>query len=280
LADLAAELDLQWYESRKTVWLARYQHTQQQQAHLATLNLQVSQELTIPTATVRANLTTELHGELVALPLWQEILAQAPDHPRANYQVGKVLVERGHFSGCFYLEKAIALEPDLVIASCEELYRFHIFQNDPATAEICLDWRQQQLPKQWRSRLERKLEATDRFIPHDLGSDLVAEIQTKLKQYPIIARAYLVCKPMQVFRDRPLYILAIELANTRSSPRQKQLQTESELEFDICQQLQIELNFFDRLVIATFDKNRSYLTDRQDLNLLENIRNIPAAKIF
>ena len=280
LADLAAELELQWYESRKAMWLERYQQAQQQQAHLAKLDLQVSQELTIGAATVRANLTTELHGELVALPLWQEILAQAPEHPRANYQVGKVLVNRGHFSGCFYLEKAIELEPDLVIPSCEELYRFHTFEADFKSAKIYLDWRQQHLPKQWRSRLERQLAATDRFTTHDLAADVVTEIQTQLAQYPIIARAYLVCKPMQVFRDRPLYILALELANSKSWQHRKQQQIELQLELDLCQQLQIELNFVERFVIATFDTNRSLLSDRQDLKLLENIQKTPAAHIL
>ncbi|WP_310417479.1 M48 family metallopeptidase [Chamaesiphon sp. OTE_8_metabat_110] len=280
LADLAAELDLKWYESHTAVWLERHQQAQQQQAHLATLDLQISQELTICVATVRANLTTELHGESVALPLWQEILAQAPEHPRANYQVGKFLVNRGHFSGCFYLEKAIELEPDLVISSCEELYRFHAFQEDFKSAEIYLDWRQQHLPKQWRSRLERQLAATDRFTTHALTVDILTEIQTQLTQYPIIARAYLVCKPMQVFKDRPLYVLAIELVGSNSWRCQKQLETDSQLEFDLCQQLQIELGFIERLVIATFTKNRSLFSDRQDLKLLENIQKTSAAHIF
>jgi Zn-dependent protease with chaperone function len=135
LADLAAELDLQWYESRKTAWLRQHQQAQYQREYLATLNLQATvKPLSLNEATSQAELTTELHGDLLALPFWQEILARSPNHGKANYHVGKILVNRGHYSGCVYLEQAIALDPDLVIPSCEELYRFHTFQKDLPTA--------------------------------------------------------------------------------------------------------------------------------------------------
>ncbi len=280
LTDLAAELDIRWYESRKTAWLQQYQQAQYQREHLAQLNLQATETLlTISEATIQADLITELHGELVSLPLWQEILARSPRHPQANYQVGKALVNRGHYSGCVYLEQAIALDPDLVIPSCEELYRFYTFQGDLASAEIYLEWRQQHLPKQWRSKLERNIKDTDKFVAHDLDLDVVTEIQNKLVNYPAIDRAYLVCKPMQVFRDRPLYVLGIKLANTKSNHPQ-QLRVDSRLERDMCERLRVELNFGKRLIIATFDSQQSRSTNHQDLKLIENIQKIPTANIF
>jgi Zn-dependent protease with chaperone function len=280
LTDLAAELDVRWYESRKTAWLQQYQQAQYQREHLATLNFQATQKcLNLGEATIQADLITELHGELVALPLWQEILARAPKHPQANYQVGKALVNRGHYSGCVYLEQAIALDPDLVIPSCEELYRFYTFQGDLGSAEIYLEWRQQHLPKQWRSKLERNIKDTDKFITHDLDPAVVTEIRNKLVNYPAIDRAYLVCKPMQIFKDRPLYVLGLKLANTKSNNPHK-LQADSRLERDLCERLRIELNFGKRLVIATFDSQKSSATNHQDLKLIENIQKISTANIF
>ena len=277
LAALATELDLQWYESRKTVWLRQYQQAQYQKEYLATLNFQATTEpLTSSTATIQANLTTELDGELLALPLWQEILAQAPSHAQANYQVGKILVNRGHMSGCFYLEQAIVLDSDLVIPSCEELYRFYTLQDDLASAEIYLDWRQQHLPKQWRSKIERNIKDTDRFISHDLEPDLVAGIRDKLVDYPIVDRAYLVCKPMQVFSDRPLYILGIEIADDR----RRKSQVESEIESTLCDRLQIELNFIKGLTIAIFDSKKSMFTNDRESRLIQNIQKTPGANIF
>jgi Zn-dependent protease with chaperone function len=280
LTDLAAELDARWYESRKTAWLHQYQQAQYQREYLATLNLRATKtSLTVSEATIQVDLITELHGELVALPLWQEILARDPKHPQANYQVGKALVNRGHYSGCVYLEQAIALDPDLVISSCEELYRFYTFQGDLASAEIYLEWRQQYLPKQWRSKLERNIKETDKFIAHDLDPEVVAEIQQKLANYPAIDRAYLVCKPMQVFRDCPLYVLGIQIANQKSNHPQ-QLQADSRLERDLCERLRIELNFGKRLIIATFDSQKSRSTNNQDLKLIENIQKVSTANIF
>jgi Zn-dependent protease with chaperone function len=281
LADLAAGLDRQWSENRKSAWLRQYQHAQYQQAYLDTLNDRATiAPLSVTEATIQADLTGELDGDPAAFQLWQEILVAHPDRARANYQVGRILVNRGHFSGCMYLERAIELEPDLVVPSCEDLYRFHTLQGDFTTAETYLAWRQQHLPKQWRSKLERTLKATDRFIPHDLESDLVAEICQKLINHSAIARAYLVCKPLQVFPARPLYILAIEIANPRSTNNRQKLAVAVELERDLSDRLQIELNFERQLLIAFFDRKKSVFTNDRDWKLLENIQSTPNAIIF
>jgi Zn-dependent protease with chaperone function len=280
LTDLAAELDLQWYESHQTAWLHQYQQAQYQHEYLAQLDFQATTASLSPSeATIQADLTTEIHGELVALSLWQEILAIQLNHPRANYQFGKVLVNQGNISGCAYLERAIALDPDLVISSCEELYRFYTLQGDLGSAEIYLDWRQQHLPKQWRSKLERNIKDTDLFVPHDLKPDLVAEIRHKLAKYPTIDRAYLVCKPMQIFTDRPLYILGIKIKYSKSHDRHSLL-LESELERDLCVRLQVEINLDKRLVIAPFPSKKSPSTNYRELRLIKNIQKIPESQIF
>ncbi|WP_310489351.1 M48 family metallopeptidase [Chamaesiphon sp. VAR_69_metabat_338] len=280
LADLAAELDLQWAESRKAAWLRQYYQAQYQQEYLGTLSFQATiAPLTLNEAIIQAELTGELAGESQAFPLWQELLAANPDLAHANYQVGKVLVNRGHFSGCTYLERAIALDPELVVSSCEELYRFHTSQDDRESAETYLAWRQQHLPKQWRSKLERTLTDTDRFIPHDLEPELVAEICRKLMNYSSIARAYLVCKPLQVFPERPLYVLAIQL-HPRPIDRRQAPTTTSQHSLSLGDRLRIELNFDRRLVIAFFDNKKSRITNRQDWRLIENIQKIPNATIF
>ncbi len=277
LADLAADLDLRWQEQRRGAWLRQYQQAQYQREYLAALQARAaSGSLTLGEAVSQAELTTELSDDFQALPLWQEILARDPHHPQANYRMGKTLVNRGHWSGCAYLERAIELDPDLVILSCEELYRFYTLAGEAGLAQMYLAWRQQHLPKQWRSKLERKIKDTDRFVPHDLAPDLVNEIRNKLVDLPAIDRAYLVRKPMQVFAERPLYILGLKLAKSRSTDRQLDLT----LERDLCDRLQVELNICKHLVIATFDGTKSSFTDRQDFKLIENIAKIPDANIF
>ena len=172
-----------------------------------------------------------------------------------------------------HLERSIALDPDLVIPGCEELYRFHSFQADSLSADIYLEWRQNHLPKQWRSKLERKIEDTDRFIPHDLAPDLIREICQKLVKFPAIERAYLVCKPMQIFADRS-YVLGIQIAKTKSTSHQN-WQSESELEC-VAARLQIELNLGKYLVLVPFDRQIRNPKSR----LIKNIQKIPNARIF
>jgi hypothetical protein len=234
--------------------------------------------LTLNEATSQAELTSQLSGESLALPLWGDLLDRYPHHPQANYQVGKILIDRGDRSGCAYLNRAIALDPELVVPSCEKLYHFYTLQADLRSAEIYLEWRQQHLPKQWRSRLERKIEDTDRFFPHDLEPDLVNEIRNKLVNYPIVDRAYLVRKLTRIFPDRPLYILGLKLIDLPIDSRS--LQPESASERYLCDRLRVELNFDKNLVIATFDSKKIASTNRQDLRLIENIEQIPSASIF
>lgn len=268
LADLAIELDAQWYKSHQAKWLEQYQRTQYQRAYLTMLNLQGSnQRLTITEAVCQAELITELSGDAKSLPFWYEILAREPNHPRTNYQVGRILINRGHQSGCVYLEQAITLDPDLVIPSCEQLYQFYTYQNDLVSAEIYLDWRQQYLPKQWRSKLERQVKDIDKFVPHDLTPNRIAEIQQQLAKYPVIDRAYLVCKPMKVFPNLPLYILVIKLRNP------------PELNSSLTEQLQIELNLGERLIIIA-TSNQPVDTNHRNMRLIKNIERVVDANIF
>ncbi len=290
LADLATELDAQWAKSHQTTWRQQYQRGQYQREYLATLNLQaVTQPLTFNEAFSQAELITELHGDLQALPLWDKLLVREKNHPQINYQVGRILVSQRDQSGCVYLERAIELDPDLVIPSCEQLYRFYIYQNDLGSAQIYLDWRQQYLPKQWRSKLEHKIKDTDLFVSHDLDLELITDIQKKLARYPIVDRAYLVLKPMQIFPEYPLYILGIKLVNTskKKSGRDKVPQAKisivesiESIEEIICQKLQLEVNFGKHLSIAIFDSQKSRSTTYQDLRLLQNIEQINNARIF
>jgi Zn-dependent protease with chaperone function len=276
LADLAVELDTQWYEQRRNIWLQQYQRVGYQREYLASLQLlATSQTLTFNQAIIRAELTGSLDEELTALPLWEEILSQFPHHPQANYQVGKILVDRGYQRGCAYLERSIELDPDLVIPSCEQLYRFYTYRGESDLAQIYLDWRQQHLPKQWRSQLERKIKDTDRFVSHDLAPDLVAEIQGKLSQYREIDRAYLVRKPMQLFPEHSIYILAIRLAKIRSN-----IAVEEQQEGELCQRLNIEINLGKRSIIAIFDRHKSGLNHHQDGKLVNKIERVPGGCIL
>jgi Zn-dependent protease with chaperone function len=284
LADLATELDGQWYEQRRTIWLQQYQRVQYQREYLARLQLLATcQTLTFHEVISRAELTGMLDDELTALPLWEEILSQFPHHPQANYQVGKILVDRGYQRGCAYLARSIELDPDLVIPSCEQLYRFHTYRGELESAQIYLEWRQQHLPKQWRSQLECKIKDTDRFVIHDLDPDSIAGIRSKLAQYREIDRAYLVRKPMQLFPEHSIYILAIRLHHTRSNItieeyREREL-CDSATE-RLCQRLSIEINLGKRSIIATFDSPKSKSTYHRDLKLISKIERVPGGCIF
>jgi hypothetical protein len=280
LTDLASELDLRWQKSQAHLWSDQYHQARYQREYLDLLKSKATKgSLSLGEATIQADLTRILRDELIALPLWQAILNQDPNHADANYQVGKTMADRGHPIGCEYLERAIALDSNLVIPSCEELYRFHTCHGDLATAAMYLAWRQQHLPKQWRSKLERNIKDTDQFVTHDLAPDIIIEICNRLVNFPIIEQAYLVCKPMKIFFDQPLYILGFKIANPKLTDRHK-LQIRTELEYELIDRLEIELGFIKELIITTAHSKKSSVTSYQSLRIFENIQKTVGSNIF
>jgi Zn-dependent protease with chaperone function len=264
LTGLAAELDREWAKTRERAWLKQHRRRQYQQAHLEVLNeLTTTQPLSLHSAVKRAELTTQIYGDIPALPQWEAILDLDRTHPNAHYHIGKTLVRQQVNRGYQHLKLAIALDPDLVIPSCEELYRAYIQSGDLEAAEIYLQWRQQHLPKQWRSKLERQVNPTDRFVPHDLAPEFIAELRSKLAQHPTIRQAYLVRKPMQIFPDYPLYILAIDRIRGNSPPPPGA---------SLSQRLDIELSWHQRLRILLLDRHSSHLQ--------QSIRQVPGATLF
>jgi Zn-dependent protease with chaperone function len=259
--DLLTELDNRWYDNNLAAWEKQHNYYKLQQEYLDRLDTDLPvRELSERESIIRATLTTESTDPHTALPLWLNLLDRQPNCPIALYHAGKTLAARGEKIGCEYLERSIALDPDYLIPSCEELYGFHLHNGDLNAANLYLDWRKQHLPKQWRSNLERQLDRADRFIAHDLPDDRVSEIVeviTSISDW--IDRAYLVCKPMQIFPDYPLYILAIDDRNF-------------ELEERLLDRLRIEL---------IFDKHWQIITERTDkYHLLDRITKVPHSRII
>jgi hypothetical protein len=143
------------------------------------------------------------------------------------------------------------------------------------SAQIYLEWRQQHLPKQWRSQLERKIKDTDRFVPHDLAPDLVDDIRAVLVNHHEIDSAYLVRKPMELFPESSIYILAIKLAKTKSSNG-----LEEQWERELCDRLSIEINLSKRSIIAIFDRHKSLSIHPRDLKLISKIERVPGGCIL
>jgi Zn-dependent protease with chaperone function len=267
LAEVAAELDRRWAKNRESAWLQQHHRFTYQAAYLQVLDeFATYHPLSLHTAAKRAELTAEIYGDEIALPQWEEILDRDRTHPQAHYRIGKTLVRQGLQRGEKHLEIAIALDPDLVVSSCEELYRAYIQRGDLDNADLYLQWRQQHLPKQWRSKLERQIGVTDRFVPHNLTPEFVAELRDKISHHPTIRQAYLVCKPMQIFPDYPLYVLGIDLYPTAIE------EAENNRGASLAAQLDIELRWHSRLEII--------LLDRQPHRLNHSIRKVSGANLF
>jgi Zn-dependent protease with chaperone function len=246
LADVTSELDLRWQDENTVAWHQQYQRSLWQQEHLDFLkNAAQTRELNHREMIAQATVTEDLQGVDIALDLWLEIIDRDPNCAIALHHAGKILLDRQDDRGIDYLERSIALDVDLIVPSCEELYGYYLHQNRRDRSQIYLDLRAHYLPQQWRSKLEHQLKPTDRFKSHDLSISEIEDIVTIIEQFPIL-RAYLVCKPIQIIPDYLLYILAIEIA-------------ESNRNCELSERLKIALSCQDRWLISIHDRHNSSL---------------------
>ncbi len=211
LESFAAHLDDHWKKDIAKSWKYQYVRTQYQKQNLDALSKKAhNHSLTTEEAWKRAYLTGKFKGNQAAIPLFQEVLRQQPEHPLANYQLGQVLLERNDDSGVNYLKAAIEADPSLVIASCERLYGFYKHQGQLEEAQVYLQ-RAQQHYDVWKKGVQERsrLNYHDQFKFHNLPEAEVKQIAEQLSGFPEIREAYLVRKNVTFFPEKPFYVLGI-----------------------------------------------------------------------
>jgi Zn-dependent protease with chaperone function len=211
LSSFATQLDKMWQKDVAIFWKKLYNRHQNYRKQLNLLETKyISYSLTIEEAWKRADLTEKVSGNEPAIPLLIQLLSIQPRHPRANYQLGRILLEKYDGRGINYLKTAIALDPDLVIPSCDLLFGFYKRLGVPEEAELYLQCRVQHYEVWQRSQLERNVLChDDLFITPDLLEMEMQQLGIQLSSYPEIKTAYLVRKQMTVFPEKPYYVLGI-----------------------------------------------------------------------
>ena len=268
LTDLAERLDQFWIQEESNFWKLQHSQKQQQIKTLARLDAKAKTHfLTIEETWKRGLLTWQLRDPKSAIPLFQDGLAQAPEHPMMNYHLGQILLDQQDDSGVEHLETAMARDPALVIPACQHLSTFFRQQDNLVMAEkYQYRWRQQDKPWKLAQQERTPLKADDQLMPHQLPETEVKQLVEQLSEYPEVKAAYLVRKQVTRFPEKPFYGLGIvRRYYPGEGPNYK---TDSELSTLIIN----EISFSGELNLM--------ILNRTTINLLQILRKVSGAMIY
>jgi Zn-dependent protease with chaperone function len=125
-----------WSSRVNEEWKARYAKIEMGRKELAALEQLLTQrKLDVEEAYKRACLSEELHPELDALPLYQEVKAINEWHVGGRFACGRLLLERGDAAGLAMVEPMTRHDRlDMRFAAAAVLFAFHSKQGDKKAA--------------------------------------------------------------------------------------------------------------------------------------------------
>ncbi|OKH40401.1 hypothetical protein NIES2119_01895 [[Phormidium ambiguum] IAM M-71] len=257
LPEFAQRLDMKWQQEVTPFWQLIYQKYQRRLQNWQILSAKAKIEtLTIESTWKYAQLTAEFTGNKAAIPLYQEVIRQQPEHIAANFNLGQILLEEKDFRGIKHIENAMEKDPELLIPGCKLLYAFFQSQGKLTEAKIYQEQIEEKFYAIQQARKERK-EISDRtqFISHNLPDTEINQIIEKISNYPQIKEAYLAQKIVTNFPEKPVYVLAVIRRFLSSDPNK--YQTDAEF-IDV---LLDDLNFSGEVLGIVINQHNAYFRE-------------------
>lgn len=228
LPNVTQRLDEKWQQEIAPFWQLIYQKSQRRLQKLNTLTAKAkTHSLTIESTWKYAQLTAEFQGNKAAIPLYEEVLSQKPQHIAANFDLGQIFLEEQDIRGIKYIETAMQREPELLVYGCKLIYEFLQRQGNFTEAQVYRQRMEENFYADREARKERR-EISDRtqFLPHDLPEAEIKQITEQIYTYPQIKEAYLARKSVTHSPEKPIYILAIIRRFLSSDPNKYQTDAE------------------------------------------------------
>ena len=209
---IAQQLDQLWQKEQAQAWQILHELSKVQAETLRDLGKKsVTQGLTAIEAWKQAFLLQSLQAEQPIRPLLEAILRRDPDHGLSHYQLGLMLLKQGDPEGAIHLEKAMDLDPALLIPAGECLAQHYRARDEKQQVEI-LEQRIRDHQPIWDQATRERLQISpkDLFKAPELPPNQIQHLRHALSYYPDIRSACLVQKPTQHFPQRPVLILGID----------------------------------------------------------------------
>ncbi len=211
LATVTAEFDRDWQQAILPSWQERHQEVQDGRQRLKELDAAAAAqgELPLREAYDRAQLTERFGvGPQKALEQFRQLHTREPDHPVICFELGQRLLAAQDETGVNLVESAMAGDDDLILPGCEALrdYCWQKGRQDEAHA-----WHgrlAQRAALLEAARAEREsLQISDKFEPHGLPDEVIAELKQALGAVRGLKKAYLVRKRVTHLPENVCYVL-------------------------------------------------------------------------
>lgn len=158
----------------------------------------------------RAVALLDLEGGKAAIPLLQEIITMRPDHPQAQFHLGRLLLDENRPEGVQHLERAMEIDENCFLQACGLLHQ-HFRATGQAAQLRELDGRMDRHEKSLAaSQAERReVSAKDTFIPHELAEADLQALREVLQPELRVLRAHLARKELKHFPKQRLFVLCL-----------------------------------------------------------------------
>ena len=261
--------DGEWNEKIRENWKTRHQHLQNSQSRLLELENKAQNEpLSVEELFEKAGLIAESRGNLQALPVLRQIVAQVPEHAEANYLIGGILLETDDETGLAHLEKAAGLDEKLKLAANEVAFQYLRRKGRHDEAKIHAENIEKLYEVvQYAENERRSVAPTDDFEAHDLPAETIETIRKKLNYFEEIEAIYVARKKVQYFADVPFNVLFLDLKKKGWLKKGDQLGSQDLLNIAFERTADLNINF-----LVVLEKDYAGLKKR-----LESVEN---AKIF
>ncbi|MCX6896120.1 MAG: M48 family metalloprotease, partial [Verrucomicrobia bacterium] len=158
----------------------------------------------------KALVLINLRDENSVTPLLRQILTLRPDHPEANFHLGRILVGSGNPDGETHLNHLMEFDEAAVPSVCallREHYRLNGRPDRMREIEARLDCHEKNQAASQRERSEAG--PADTFISHALTSTELESLRNTLATEPELIQATLVQKQMKYFPKQKFFVLCV-----------------------------------------------------------------------
>jgi Zn-dependent protease with chaperone function len=221
LEPLAQCLTDEWHVEVEYNWLHQHRRAQEVAAQLEALaEKEAAGPLTREETGERVWLTAELHGDRVAVSMARALLDAEHEDASIHFVLGRALADENDDAALPHLERALALDHELTASACgiaADLMA-RLAREDESRAFVRRMNAYHRLQDQAeRERSPAMLNPRDRFLPHGLDEAQLASLRETLAARGVKA-AYVVRKEVQVFPEKPCFIVALARSTTPGLP--------------------------------------------------------------
>lgn len=201
-----------WRQAIAEQWSARHQRTQELSQELTRLETPAQTPASVEELWNKAVKLMELHNDVAAAPVIEQLLILDPQHVGANFVRGRQLLEKDDAAGVVFLETAMTADPATTADGCNLLYGYYTRTGQRDKLRPLEDRMDAFQAEAARAQNERNhITARDIFLPPELKSDQLAALQKLFAGEKEIASVAVARKQVRHFPTSACFVVALRI---------------------------------------------------------------------